>query len=296
MLKDYPRAPFHAVALSEEVHRKAPLGVSLGDRQLVLWRDNSGIAHALEDRCPHRRAPLSLGCVRHDGNLRCGYHGWSFDGTGQVIEIPQMREQKRFPPLYRAEAFAVAEHGGFVFVDVTRAGAAPPSLSAAPAFAHHGIACSPIDHARVVEILLDGPQLLIGIPGIRITEYPLADPELRDGRIVYERGCRRRGGIMPDRLRAELPYSLRLEIDCDTGLTALSLRDAGARPLLDAILSPVPARRNTTAIRWRAKGIRRGVPLMITGTPDGRQVETLLRDASTILDEAGRSAPLAIFA
>lgn len=295
MLSSPFRAPYRAVALSEEVSANKPISVSVDAQPLVLWRDATGTARVLEDRCPHRRAPLSLGCVREDGNLRCGYHGWLFNGSGQVVDIPQMRDQGRVPSLYRAARFALIEEAGFIFVDVSKAAdtgiaAASPLADVLP---HHAVTYSPLGYDRLIELLLDGPHLLITIPGIRISEYPLADPERREGRIVCERACRRRGGILPDRLRAELPYALRLEIEADTGLTLLTLRDDKNRQLLEAVLSLVPARRGATAIRWRARAARRGVPLRIVPCPDGRQVESLLKDASTILDDPARTAPVA---
>jgi len=104
-----------AVARSEEVTSQKPLSVDIGDQPLVLWRDNQGIARALEDRCPHRRAPLSLGCIRDNGWIQCGYHGWSYDGeTGRLKEIPNMKDQQKFPPVYKAHEFGVFEQGGFV--------------------------------------------------------------------------------------------------------------------------------------------------------------------------------------
>ena len=85
-----------ALARSEEVTGDKPLSVDIGDRPVVLWRDLKGQARALEDRCPHRRAPLSLGCIRKEGWIQCGYHGWSYDGeTGRVREIPNPEERVR---------------------------------------------------------------------------------------------------------------------------------------------------------------------------------------------------------
>src|SRR5271163_2168048 len=104
-----------AVALSEEVTADKPLSVDIADRPIVLWRDLQGRARALEDRCPHRRAPLSLGCIRKEGWIQCGYHGWSYDGeTGRVRDIPNLKNEQRFSPVYRAERYAVHESGGLV--------------------------------------------------------------------------------------------------------------------------------------------------------------------------------------
>ena len=65
-----------------------------------------GLALALEDRCPHRRVPLSLGEVK-DGRLQCGYHGWTFDGaSGACTAIPHLTADERVPARYGARACA----------------------------------------------------------------------------------------------------------------------------------------------------------------------------------------------
>ncbi len=59
---------------------------ALGE-DLVLWRDASGDAHLMADRCPHRGARLSIGDVV-EGELQCWYHAWRFDSTGQCTSVP----------------------------------------------------------------------------------------------------------------------------------------------------------------------------------------------------------------
>jgi hypothetical protein len=144
-----------------------------------------------------------------------------------------------------------------------------------------------LDLTRLHQILLDGPQLLLAIPGVQITEYPLADPELVDRSIVYERGCRKRGGLFPDRLRGELPWALRIALDPARGLCRLMLRDADYCPMFEAVLALTPARRGATSIRWRAeaRSTRRAAPLAIL-EPFGEAVEMLPRNCSAILDVA----------
>jgi phenylpropionate dioxygenase-like ring-hydroxylating dioxygenase large terminal subunit len=58
----------------------------LGDPVLV-YRTGRGEVVALEDRCCHRHAPLSVG--RREGDcVRCGYHGLKFDAHGHCVEAP----------------------------------------------------------------------------------------------------------------------------------------------------------------------------------------------------------------
>jgi phenylpropionate dioxygenase-like ring-hydroxylating dioxygenase large terminal subunit len=102
---------WYVAGFSEEL-ADAPLGRRIMDRPVVLYRDGSGAAVALEDRCCHRQAALSLGEIDGDA-LRCGYHGLLFDRTGQCIEVPG---QKTIPPGARVEAYPVREQQGFLFV------------------------------------------------------------------------------------------------------------------------------------------------------------------------------------
>jgi phenylpropionate dioxygenase-like ring-hydroxylating dioxygenase large terminal subunit len=65
-----------------------PLATELAGERIVLFQDNEQQWHALIDRCPHRGAALSLGQVTEEGHLRCRYHGWRYDGTGQCMAVP----------------------------------------------------------------------------------------------------------------------------------------------------------------------------------------------------------------
>lgn len=55
--------------------------------QIVMFRTSSGSISAIQDRCPHRFVPLSMG-RRVGDSLECGYHGLRFDGTGACVEAP----------------------------------------------------------------------------------------------------------------------------------------------------------------------------------------------------------------
>src|ERR1700722_20034013 len=114
------------LATSEAVTGDKPLAVICGDEEIVLFRNAAGRALALEDRCPHRRAPLSLGVVQ-DGRLQCGYHGWTFDGvSGVCAAIPNLSADERVPASYGVRAFPVAEADGFVQVWLGRGSPTEP--------------------------------------------------------------------------------------------------------------------------------------------------------------------------
>jgi vanillate O-demethylase monooxygenase subunit len=71
-----------------------------------------GVVVALEDRCPHRLLPLSMGKRMGDG-IQCGYHGLTFDSTGQCVRVPG---QDAIPPQAYVESFPVHERHGIVWV------------------------------------------------------------------------------------------------------------------------------------------------------------------------------------
>lgn len=92
----------------------SPLPIRVLGRRLVLFRSAGGRAAALEDRCPHKNAELSLGRVDR-GVLRCPYHGWGFDRTGACVHVPSAAPGDA-PPRRGARGFAVHEAQGSIWV------------------------------------------------------------------------------------------------------------------------------------------------------------------------------------
>jgi nitrite reductase/ring-hydroxylating ferredoxin subunit len=240
-----------AIALSEEVTGTKPLSVDIGDRPVVLWRDLKGQARALEDRCPHRRAPLSLGCIRKEGWIQCGYHGWSYDGeTGRVMEIPNLKNEQRFGPVYKAERFAVCEVAGFVRVSLNPAEVPLPAAEAPMPLS--GVAHVALDHERYLAVLLDDPSLVLSIFGVHFTTYLMSELHEQNGVLVMERSCQLKLAHWPAAFSSDYPLTLIVSIEPATGETELLLRDRDFRDLLSMRLAPVPANRGVTAVRWRA--------------------------------------------
>ncbi|MEZ5749341.1 MAG: Rieske (2Fe-2S) protein [Caenibius sp.] len=281
-----------AVARSEEVSQSRPLNADIGDQPVVLWRDAEGIVRALEDRCPHRRAPLSLGCVLGNGMIQCGYHGWTFDGaTGHLEDIPNLKSETRFPPIYKARNFAAAESGGFVRVCLDSK-AAPP-LPADETLPLSGTAQVTLGHEHFIAALFDDPSLVIAIRRVRFTPYLMAELAKQDGRLVLERSCQWATPHWPAPFSSDFPITLRIATDPVSGESDLLLRDDGFNPLLRATLAPVPAARGVTQIRWRARlesgrtgikarsmGFGRGSPFCVLSSVDAGALRILKPSAS----------------
>jgi len=106
---------WYVACQSEELARK-PLARTVVGVPLVLFRDASGKAAALLDRCPHRNVPLSLGRIVAGGRLECAYHGWQFEAGGRCALVPGLLVSREHERERRAPSAAVREQGGLVWV------------------------------------------------------------------------------------------------------------------------------------------------------------------------------------
>lgn len=82
------------------------------DTHVLIYRRQDGSVTALEDRCPHRMLPLSMG-KRIGDAVQCGYHGLTFDSTGKCIRVPG---QDKIPPSAYVENYPISERHGIVWI------------------------------------------------------------------------------------------------------------------------------------------------------------------------------------
>lgn len=115
---------WYVAGWSHDLPESRPLGVTIAGDPIVLYRRGDGSVVALEDRCVHRLAPLSLGRCEGD-NLRCMYHGLLFSPQGQCVEIPG---QEMVPASARVKSYVVLERSGWIWVWLGAADKADESL------------------------------------------------------------------------------------------------------------------------------------------------------------------------
>lgn len=97
------------VASLTELDTGRPVARTLHGMPLVLFRGADGQPAALQDRCPHRHAPLSAGQVQQ-GQLACPFHGWRFAADGHCTGVPGMAFDRSRAPLVPSHA-ARSLHG-----------------------------------------------------------------------------------------------------------------------------------------------------------------------------------------
>jgi len=152
----FPKNTWYVACTPDEIADK-PLGRQICGERMVFYRNADGQASALEDFCPHRGAPLSLGRVCK-GQLVCGYHGLEMGCDGRTRSMPGQKVE-RFAAI---RAYPTVERHGFIWVwpgDAAQADVALlPELewSGSPEWAYGGglyhIAC---DYRLMVDNLMD---------------------------------------------------------------------------------------------------------------------------------------------
>jgi choline monooxygenase len=120
------RPGWHAVALlSELAHDGAYRTFDLFGSPILLWRKDGQI-HAYLNVCAHRYSMLTSECAGTCERLKCQYHGWEYDETGNVRKIPDARAFKPLEPgMLGLKKYHTETCGQLIFVSLADN---PPSL------------------------------------------------------------------------------------------------------------------------------------------------------------------------
>jgi vanillate O-demethylase monooxygenase subunit len=103
---------WYVAALGQELIDGKKVARTILERPVVIYRGTSGRVVALDDRCCHRAAPLSMGRVEGD-DIRCMYHGMKFEPGGKCIQIPG---QDAIPAKLGVRSYPVVERYNMVFI------------------------------------------------------------------------------------------------------------------------------------------------------------------------------------
>ena len=126
---------WHPVALLDEFNAaldprmgiRPVKAVKLLGQDLVLFKNAQGAFGLLDRDCPHRGADLAYGRNEGDG-LRCPFHGWKFDVTGQCLETPAEPKGSVLCTRIKQRNYPVQERSGILFAWMGPEGSVPPPL------------------------------------------------------------------------------------------------------------------------------------------------------------------------
>jgi len=108
----YLRRFWQPVSRAEDLKRGRALPVRVMGEDLTVYRGEGGTVHLVASQCAHRGTQLSTGWVEGDG-IRCRYHGWKYDGSGQCVEQPG--EDASFAEKVKIKSYPAREHLGLIF-------------------------------------------------------------------------------------------------------------------------------------------------------------------------------------
>ena len=103
---------WYVAAWSDEVGPSEPLARTIVGDPVTLFRKTDGTVAALEDRCAHRRMPLSFGRITDQDTLICPYHGLTYDSTGLCVKVPGQDQ----PGNIRIRNYPATERAGMVWL------------------------------------------------------------------------------------------------------------------------------------------------------------------------------------
>jgi 5,5'-dehydrodivanillate O-demethylase len=130
----YMRMFWHPVYRAEDLPPGRAKPIRIMGEDFTLYRGASGTPHVVAFRCAHRGTQLSAGWVEGDC-IRCMYHGWLYDSTGQCLEQPA--EEEPFAKKIRIRAYPTEEYLGLIF---TYFGAGnPPPFPRYPHLENEGV-------------------------------------------------------------------------------------------------------------------------------------------------------------
>ncbi len=125
----YLRTFWQPVYRAQDLKAGVAVPIQIMNERLTLYRGESGAAHVVAFRCAHRGTQLSTGWVEDDC-IRCVYHGWMYDGSGQCVEQPG--EDEAFTSRVRIRSYPVQEYVGLIFAYLGEG--EPPPMKRFPDF------------------------------------------------------------------------------------------------------------------------------------------------------------------
>ncbi|WP_298212687.1 Rieske 2Fe-2S domain-containing protein [Acidovorax sp.] len=103
----------------------SPIRVKLLSEHLIAFRDSNGKLGLIDEFCAHRRVSLWFG-RNEEGGIRCPYHGWKYDTSGQCLDIPSEPDGSKFCNKVKLNSYPCVELGGVIWTYMGPSDKQPP--------------------------------------------------------------------------------------------------------------------------------------------------------------------------
>jgi len=87
-----------------------PVRVKLLSERLLAFRDTEGRYGLIDEFCAHRGVSLWFGRNENSG-IRCPYHGWKYDVTGQCTEVPSEPQESGYCTKIKLKSYPLVKVG-----------------------------------------------------------------------------------------------------------------------------------------------------------------------------------------
>lgn len=111
----YVRDCWYVAGLSHEFKPEKLTGHTICEQSIVIWRTKEGKVVAFDNRCCHKRFPLSEGKILQDGNLECAYHGLCYNDQGRCVKVPS-HPGSPIPEQAKLRPYPIIEQDGLVWI------------------------------------------------------------------------------------------------------------------------------------------------------------------------------------
>src|SRR5665213_1487810 len=248
------RMYWQPAALVDEMQGARPVKpVKLLGENLVLFRNEQGRYGLIERHCAHRGADLAYGRLE-DGGLRCAFHGWLFDVSGQCLETPAEPADSKLCANIRQKSYPVVEKSGILFAYL--------GPGEAPALPNFDCFIAPASHTFAFKGMIDCnwlQSLEVGIDPVHTSFlhrfFEDEDPGKGYGKMFRDTS---KDSDMPmTKIMREFPRP-RIEVEpTDYGFRLITLREIGgdkAHVRVTNLIFPngfiIPMSREMTISQW----------------------------------------------
>ena len=124
---DFFRCYWVPALLAEELPENdcPPVRVKLLSERMIAFRDSEGRYGLIDEFCAHRGVSLWFGRNEH-GGIRCPYHGWKYDYTGQCLEVPSEPVESGFCQKIKLTGYPLVKVGDVLWTYMGPAEHKPP--------------------------------------------------------------------------------------------------------------------------------------------------------------------------
>ena len=106
---------WYVAGFSDEFKVNELKGHTICEKPIVTWRTKEGNVVAFDNRCRHKRMPLSEGRIMPDGSLECPYHGLCYNSEGTCVAVPSHPDNS-IPSQLQLKPFPIKEQHGLVWI------------------------------------------------------------------------------------------------------------------------------------------------------------------------------------